>query len=120
MPKGERTTTNFVHNVYDSTLSVFYFIHDHPQELILMEDGTLVHHSKLAQQWRIAYGIKKLDWPPNSPNLNPIENFWQILKDLLHHYNQPRNKQEMMQTIEAVWNKVSMEQLQNLITNMPN
>jgi len=30
MPEGEQTTTDFVHNVYDSTLSVFYFMHDHP------------------------------------------------------------------------------------------
>jgi hypothetical protein len=67
-----------------------------------MEDGALVHRSKLAQQWRIAYGIQKLDWLPNSLDLNPIENLWKPVKDLLRHHNRPRNKQEMMQTIEAV------------------
>ena len=77
----------------------------------VMEDGALVHRSKLAHQWRIAYGIQKLDWPPNSPDLNPIENLWKLVKVLLRHHNQPRNKEEMMQTIEAVWSEVSMKQL---------
>ena len=63
--------------------------------------------------------LKKMEWPPNSPDLNPIENLWKLVKDLLRHHNRPRNKQEMMQTIEAVWNEVSMEQLQTLIASMP-
>ena len=119
MPEGERTVNDFIRNVYDATLSAFYFMHDHPHHLILMKDGALVHRSKLAQQWRIAYGIQKLNWPPNSLDLNPIENLWKLVKDLLRHHNRPRNKQEMMQTIEAIWNEVSMEQLQNLIASMP-
>jgi hypothetical protein len=118
MPEGERTTNDFIRNVYDGTLSAFYFMHDHPH-LTLMEDGVPVHHTKHAQQWRIAYGIQKLDWPPNSPDLNPIENLWKLVKDLLRHHNRPRNKQEMMQTNEAVWNEVFMEQLQYLIASMP-
>ena len=119
MPEGERTATDFVHNVYDGTLSAFYFMHDHPHDLTLMEDGAPIHRSKFTQQWRMAYGIKKLDWPPNSPDLNPIENLWKLVKNLLRHHNRPRNKQEMVQTIEAVWNEVSMDQLQKLIASMP-
>ena len=119
MSEGERTANDFIRNVYDVTLSAFYFIHDHLHHFTLMEDGAPVHRSKLAQQWRIAYGIQKLNWPPNSLDLNPIENLWKLVKDLLRHHNRPRNKQEMMQTIEAVWNEVSMEQLQNLIASMP-
>jgi hypothetical protein len=42
-----------------------------------------------------------------------------LVKDLLRHHNRPKNKQEMMQTLEAAWNEVSMEQLQNLIASMP-
>ena len=119
IPEGERTTNDLIQNVYDGTLSAFYFMHDHPHHLTLMEDSAPVHRSKLAQQRRIAYGIQKLNWPPNSPDLNPVELLWKLVKDLLRHHNRPRNKQEIMQTIEALWNEVSMEQLQNLIASMP-
>jgi transposase len=107
MPEGERTTKDFIQNVYEGTLSAFYFMHDHPHHLTLMEDGAPVHRSNLAQQWRIAYGTQKLEWPPNSLDLNPIENLWKLVKDLLRHHNRPRSIQEMMQTIKAVWNEVS-------------
>jgi len=120
MPQGERTANDFVNNVYEGTLSGFFFMHDAPQKLILMEDGAPVHRAKAPQLWRQAYGIPKLQWPPNSPDLNPIENLWKMVKDLLRYYKKPRNKEEMMQTIQAVWDDVSLEQLQKLIATMPN
>jgi hypothetical protein len=51
MPEGERTTNDFIRNVYDGTLSAFYFMDDHPHHLTHMEDGAPVHCSKLAQKW---------------------------------------------------------------------
>ena len=62
--------------LWNNAFSGFYFMHDNPHELILMEDGTPVHCSKLPQDWRQAHGIQKLVWSPNSPNLNLIENLW--------------------------------------------
>ena len=99
MPQGEKTAADFVENVYEGILSGFYFMHDQPHELILMEDGVAIHQSKLLENWRQAHGMKKLIWPPNSPNLNSIQNLWNIIKNMLCHHNRPKNKQEMIQTI---------------------
>ena len=38
-----------------------------------MEDGASIHYSRYPNNWRQAYGIKKINWPHNSPNLNFIE-----------------------------------------------
>lgn len=119
MPEGERTASDFVRNVYEGTLSGFYFMHEHPQQLILMEDGAPVHRSNFANEWRKAHGIQKMNWPANSPDLNPIENLWKTVKDLLRHHNRPKNKEEMIHIIKAVWDEVSMERLQSLIATMP-
>ena len=100
LPQGQRSATDFVQNMYEGRFSGFYFMHNNPHELILMEDGALVHHSKLPEDWKQAHGIQKLVWPPNSPDLNPTENLWKILKDLLRHHNMPRNKQELINTIQ--------------------
>ena len=74
MGQAERTVAHFVEIVYEGTLSGFYFMHDEPHEVTLIEDGALVHQSKLQKDWRQGHGMKKLVWPPNSPDLNSIEN----------------------------------------------
>ena len=33
-------------------------------------------------------------WPGNSPDLNPIENFWPILQDSVHQEPKPNNLHE--------------------------
>ena len=58
----------------------------------------------------------KLCSPSNSPDLNPIE---KLIKDLLQKHKKPKNQQEMAATIQAVWDEVSLEQIQDLIANMP-
>jgi len=58
----------------EGTLSGFDFVHNNPHKLTLKEDGVPIHRSKLPKNWRLAHGMKKLVWPLNSPNLNPIEN----------------------------------------------
>jgi hypothetical protein len=38
LPPNKRTAKKFVTIVYEAALSGFYFLHDHPQQLKLMED----------------------------------------------------------------------------------
>ena len=40
----------------------------------LQEDHDVKH------MWKVSHEIKKLDWPPISPDLVPIKNVWQLLK----------------------------------------
>ena len=56
-------------------------------EPILMEDGNAAHGMKTtknpAARWKQAHGILLLDWASNSPDLNPIEQIWRIIKQAL-------------------------------------
>ena len=79
MPPDRRTCNDFVKLVYKSRLSEFYFMHKNRSDLILMEDGAPMHQSSQPRLWREAHQMRKLNWPPNSPNLIPIENLWKMV-----------------------------------------
>ena len=53
----ERSAVDFVNLIYEGTLSGFYFMHDQPHELTLMEDGAPVHRSRYLEHWREVHGI---------------------------------------------------------------
>ena len=44
--------------------------------------------------------------PPESPDLNPIENLWHELKDYLRGVIKPKNKQELIDGILTFWDTV--------------
>jgi hypothetical protein len=66
--------THFIDNIFHRVLSGLYFLYDDTDNVLFMEDGALVHRAHVSQQWRQAHGIKMLQWPANSQDLNSIDN----------------------------------------------
>ena len=42
-----------------------------------------------------------MEWPPKSPDLNPIESLWKVVKVAVAKKN-PRNKEELRHEIKTV------------------
>jgi hypothetical protein len=73
-----------------------------PFVYIFMQDGAPGHTATktiefLKPRVRLLWG-----WPPNSPDLNPIEMVWAIMKRALNE-RKPQTKEEMCAILQEIW-----------------
>ena len=71
-------------------------------------------------------GIQVMDWPPYSPDLNPIENLWAVLKKEIYKLRPeldtiPDNNEILellIQTAKIAWQNIEIEVLVHLSDTM--
>jgi transposase len=81
------------------------------------QDNDLKHTSRLAQSFLDKNVPELLDWPANSPDLNPIENLWNIVKRNVEK-REPKNQKELQCFMVEEWNSIPNSMLKNLINSM--
>jgi hypothetical protein len=91
---------------YGSNLKDFIFQHDDDPK----------HTSRLVRQWLVDNEIEVLDWPAQSPDLNPIENLWEHLK---RRMLAPTSMHALWERLELEWNAIQADVCVNLIESMP-
>ena len=70
--------------------------------------------------WLLYQSIKTIDWPAQSPDLNPIENVWGLLARCVYANGMVFSTiDELRSCILTKWQNLKTETIQNLITGMP-
>ena len=83
--------------------------------LIFQQDNAPAHTAKVVKEYFALKDIKSLDWPPQSPDLNPIENLWAIIKHKLYeNITFPKNRNELIERVQKIWGELSLELAENL------
>ena len=62
---------------------------------------------------------RRIDFPPYSPDLNPIENLWSYLVPRVDKYN-ASTEEQLKNAIKKEWDKIPKDYLINLAHSMPN
>lgn len=61
-----------------------------------------------------------MTWPANSPDINPIENVWKLLKDKIQgRYNFPKTIDELKTALKEEWENLDISILDEVIASMP-
>ena len=88
-------------------------------EFTFMQDNAPCHKSKKVTEFLANSDVSVLDWPAQSPDLNPIENIWNIIKERRRRkYGVPQTRADLIKQIFDIWSELTVNDVENCITNM--
>ena len=91
---------------YQEILSTYFipFVKNHYEDHHrLMQDNDPKHVSKSTKEFMLKNDVNHWPTPPESPDLNPIENVWAGLKGYIRKTKKTKNKKELVQGIKFYW-----------------
>jgi transposase len=83
----------------------------------LLEDNDPKHTSKTSKKFKVNSGIQSLSWPSQSPDCNPIENVWALMK-LKINRQPPASINNFFVRIKKEWKNLSIEFAEKLVDSM--
>nr|CAA47913.1 ORF [Drosophila melanogaster] len=87
-------------------------------EWILQQDNAPCHKGRIPTKFLNDLNLAVLPWPPQSPDLNIIENVWAFIKNQ-RTIDKNRKREGAIIEIAEIWSKLTLEFAQTLVRSIP-
>ncbi|CAF2133106.1 unnamed protein product [Rotaria magnacalcarata] len=88
-------------------------------DMVFQHDNDPKHTSRIVKNWLDKHRVKRLIWPPFSPDMNPIKHLWDELERRMKEH-QPKNQKELRETLQAEWQNIGPDVTNKLVESVPN
>ena len=85
---------------------------------LFQHDNDPKHSARLTSAFLKKKKVKVIEWPSMSPDINPIEHLWGVLKRRVEQ-RQPSSRSQLKEVISEEWHLITAETCSNLVTSMP-
>ena len=87
-------------------------------DFVFQQDHAPIHTSRSTRQWLRRHDVTLLEWPPKSPDANPIENLWHELKTAANR-REARTAAELWNALQEAWQPIPAARVRNLAESVP-
>ncbi|GBM59708.1 Transposable element Tcb1 transposase [Araneus ventricosus] len=89
-------------------------------EFLFMDDNARPHRANIVDECLQSEDITHMDWPAYSPDLNPIEHVWDMLRRrIAARQPPPTYLPKLRRALLDEWCNIPQDQIDNLILSMP-
>ncbi len=86
--------------------------------MTFMHDLAPPHNARSTRQYLQDKNIPLLEWPGNSPDINPIENMWAAVQSKMGQVI-ARNANELWAAVVSAWESIDLEEIRTLFRSVP-
>jgi hypothetical protein len=95
---------------------------------VFMQDNAPIHTARHTLDWLDRIGIYvHPDWPPYSPDMNPIEHIWMHLKQAIYEIrpgldgtqNKTQQREALLKVLPLAWKAIKLDVFKGVLESMP-
>jgi transposase len=109
--------TRYVDTLASYLVPSIHLLQQPGQHPVFMHDNAPPHKAKSTMDWLATNNIIALPWPPYSPDINPIENVWGKMKNVIRK-ELPATLDELEDRCLTIWNGFDSSYSERLVDSM--